>query len=300
MQDIKHIEGLTYLTVIKYVSNHLSGENIAIGLIAVNQENSFFRISQRKVSLVKRLNPEVGKLLDFSISQLNKLFKEDITKTLQSKLLLNKILSLDYINRLSVYNNGVLQFSSPQSYNILFKESNFNEFFKKFITDKSDNALVKVHTNSHFDTILQQRFYGPLKDKIDVDYVLKKQQLPSLLFDFHLDGIGVNGVMYAVKSIDINSQKKASQLKVEISEYESVLDRLDRFAKQKGLSEDSQYHLIFEEYNGKIPSLLELSSILNQNNMPLFKVSSTKDVKPIVDSIINSKAKKFSEAFSFK
>ena len=154
--------------------------------------------------------------------------------------------------------------------------------------------------SSPFKRILQQNFYLPLKDKIDVDYTLKKQQLPSLLFDFHLDGIGVNSAMYAVKSIDINAQKNATHLKAEISEYESVLDRLNLFAEQKGLSAaNSQYHLVFEEYNGDIPSLLELSSILRQDTMPLFKVhaASAKEVKVIADSIIKYHPKKFSEIF---
>lgn len=42
---------------------------------------------------------------------------------------------------------------------------------------------------------------------------------------------------------------------------------------------------------------MELSSILQQNTMPLFKVSSANEVKVIADSIIKNKAKKFSEIF---
>ena len=103
--------------------------------------------------------------------------------------------------------------------------------------------------------------------------------------------------MCAVKSIDINAQKNATHLRAEISEYESVLDRLNLFAKQKGLPGDPQYHLVFEEYSGDNASLMELSSILQQNTMPLFKVSSANEVKVIADSIIKNKAKKFSEIF---
>lgn len=298
MQSINkniNIKGITYLSVLKYVSNNLSGENIAIGLLAVSEDQAFFEISKRKLDLVKRLNSNAGKLIDFSVAQLNKLFKEDIKKSGQHKLLQNKILSIDYLNRLSLYNNGVLQFSNPQSFNLVFEESDFNEFFKKFISDETDKPLHKDMSVSLVKKMLQQDFYTPLRNQIDVDFTLKKQQLPSLFFDFHLDGIGVNGAMYAVKSIDVNSQKNASHLKIEISEYESVLERLTRFGESKGLSGEPQYHLVFEEYNGNIPSLMELSSILKQNNMPLFNVSSTKDIKGIADSIIKNKAKKFSE-----
>lgn len=298
MQSIhKNIKEISYLSVLKYVSNNLSGENIAIGLVVISNEQAFFKISKRKVDFVKRLNADVGKLIDFSIAQLNKLFSEDIKKSPQQKLIHTKILFVDYLNRLSAYNNGVLQFSNPQTFNLVFEESNFNEFFKKFISADVEKPLGKAVSNSPFKRILQQNFYVPLKDKIDVDYTLKKQQLPSLLFDFHLDGIGVNGAMCAVKSIDINAQKNATHLRAEISEYESVLDRLNLFAKQKGLPGDPQYHLVFEEYSGDNASLMELSSILQQNTMPLFKVSSANEVKVIADSIIKNKAKKFSEIF---
>ncbi|MDP1747712.1 MAG: hypothetical protein Q8L90_19210 [Bacteroidota bacterium] len=298
MQNINkniNIKGITYLSVLKYVSNNLSGENIAIGMLAVSEEQAFFKISKRKIDLVKRLNADAGKLIEFSVAQLNKVFSEDIKKSGQHKLLHTKILSLDYLNRLSVYNNGVLQFSNPQSFNVVFEEKDFEGFFKKFISDDSEKSLNKEVSPSHIKEILKQNFYIPLKDKIDVDFTLRKQQLPSLLFDFHLDGIGANGAMYAVKSIDVNAQKNATHLKIEISEYESVLDRLTRFGESIGLSGVPQYHLIFEEYNGHIPSLIELSCILKQNTMPLFKVSSAKDVNVIADSIIQNKAKKFSE-----
>nr|MBA3971190.1 hypothetical protein [Bacteroidota bacterium] len=107
---------------------------------------------------------------------------------------------------------------------------------------------------------------------------------------------GVNGAMYAVKSIDINAQNNAGHLKVEISEYESVIERLNKFASSRGLSSDHQYHLVFEEYKGNNPSLLELVSILKQDNMPLFKVSSDKDLNEITSVILENKAKKFSES----
>lgn len=291
----KNIRDNTYLSVLKYVSNNLSGESIAIGLLAVSENRSFFKVSKHKIDIVKRLNSDAGKLIVFSVEQLMKIFEEDLKKSGQKKLFFNKILSVDYLNRLSVYNNGVLQFSNPQSFNVVFEDVAFNSFFKKFISDDLEKPIINELGKSQLSKLLQHEFYTPLKDKIDVDFTLKKQQLPSLLFDFHLDGIGVNGAMYAVKSIDVNAQKNASHLRVEISEYESVLNRLNLFAESKNISGEPQYHLVFEEYNGNIPSLLELAGILQRNEMPLFKVSSTKDIKRITNSIIKNKAKKFSE-----
>ena len=147
--------------MLKYVSNNLSGENIAIGLVVISNEQAFFKISKRKIDFVKRLNVDIAKLIDFSIAQLNKLFSDDIKKSSQQKPIHTKILSIDYLNRLSAYNNGLLQFSNPQTYNLAFEESNFNEFFKKFIGDDLEKSSVKEVNNSYFKKILQKDFMFP-------------------------------------------------------------------------------------------------------------------------------------------
>lgn len=289
------LKNITYISVLKYVSNNLSGENIAIGLLAVSDKKRFLKISKSKLKLIKSLNADASKLIEFSLNQLNKIFDDDLKNFDQQKLINQNILSVEYLNRLASYNNGLVQFSSPQTFNMIFEEADFDNFFQKYISIEPEVSPKKVIPNSRLKVELQNNFYNPLRNKIDVDYTLKRKSLPSLLFDFHLDGLGVNGAVYAVKSIDVNTHSYPAHLKNEISEYESVLERLTRFGNEKGISGKPKYNLVFEEYKGNVPSLIELSSIISENNMPLFEVCSTKNIDQIKTSIIDSKATKFSE-----
>ena len=289
------LKNITYISVLKYVSNNLSGENIAIGLLAVSDKKRFLKISKSKLKLIKSLNADASKLIEFSLNQLNKIFEDDLKNSDQQKLINQNILSIEYLNRLANYNNGIVQFSSPQTFNMIFEEDDFENFFQKYISIEPEVSPKKILPNSSLKVELQNNFYNPLRNKIDVDYTLKKKSLPSLLFDFHLDGLGVNGAVYAVKSIDVNTHINSAHLKNEISEYESVLERLTRFGNEKGISDNPKYSLVFEEYKGNVPSLIELSSIINENNMPLFDVYSSKNIGKIKTSIIDSKATKFSE-----
>jgi hypothetical protein len=275
------------------VSNSLSGENIALGLLVISESGSWFRISERKLELAKRIYPDSGKLVDFSITQFQKVFHEDLQISSQQKLVNHQFLSQEYIKRLSVYNNGLLQFTAPQAFDMVFQEADFNNFFLKFIgTEQKNNSKVKKR--SQLKSLVQKNFYQPLQGKIDVDYTLKRGQLPSLYFDFHFDGVGVNGGMYAVKSIDLNAQSSIAHVKNEISGFESVIERLNQFAEKKKLKEDPQYFLVFEEYKGSSASLSELSDMLKQNNMPQFKVKHSNDLEQIADRILKNKVGKFS------
>jgi hypothetical protein len=295
MKNKFELENVTYLSVVRYVSNSLSGENIAIGLLMSSSSNTFFKLSERKIKLAKSMNPASAKLIDFSLNQLKKLFHNELNISTQQRLLNQNLVNVEYLNRLSVYNNGNIQFSTPNIFNIMYNEQDFDAFFNKYISNDEFGHERKIEHVSKLKSEIETRFYSALRDKIDIDYTIKKQELPALIFDFHFDGIGVNGSVCAVKSIDMNANISAAHIRTEISEYESVLERLNLFAQKHGIMDAPKYHLLFDAYTGKAPSLIELSSIISENNMPFFEVNSSEDIDKISKAIIDTKAKKFSE-----
>lgn len=289
----------SHYSILKFVNNPLSGENISLGLIVISDQDVYFRLSTQKLSIAKKLNPHSISLLEYSLEQLRNFLAYDLADQSYKLIQFKKTLDTSFLNRLSNYNNGILQFSKPSFIKATIDGSVFDSYFKKFIDDNIvDEKLGEVEPQKNISQLkynIEQNLYIPLKDKIDVNYTLNKKVLPSLFFDFHLDGIGVNGAMYAAKSVDLNSNRQIGQIVKEISEYESVIDRLNKFAELKQITGDHQYFLIADQYNGKSLSYMDLYSLLKESNMPFFKLISSNEIDIIVNLVNKNKARKFSE-----
>lgn len=283
----------SFYSILKYVNNPLSNEVIALGLVAINDDKIYFHLSPQKLELAKKLNPLNYKLLDFSLNQFKHFVKKEVLDQSTFLFKSDKYLNKNFLNRLYDYNNGILQFSKPEGLNSDISAEVFNDYFKKFIGVEPPSQ--EKQTKSKFRKEIEAKLYGPLKDRIDVDYTLKKKQLDTLFFDFHLDGIGINGSLYAAKAIDFNSNRQLAQIRNDISDFESVIERLKLLAQSRGLSDEHRFCLIVDPYNGNSPSYNDLYSLLKQNNMPLFEIMSSGEMNKFVDVVIMRNARKFSE-----
>jgi len=154
--------------------------------------------------------------------------------------------------------------------------------------DQASESYLKRH--------VKENFYKPMRKQIDVDFTLSKQQLPSLFFDFHLDGIGVNGAMYAVKAIDLNGKQPLDTIQKELSKYESVLDRLNLFAHEHKISGKANYYLVTDPYHGTSRERRDLYSLLSKEHMPSFDVIGSHSLAGIVREFRRKNVRKFSEA----
>lgn len=283
----------SYYSILKFVNNDVSQESISLGLFVISGPKLFFKLSEKKVNFAHKLNPESKKLMGFALKNLIKHFNFGANKN--DLFLPSQADHKEYLNRLSNYNNGILQFSKPAFIKKDFDQKIFQCYFDELIGSELDKASELHQAQlSEFNLKLESKLYSPLRSQIDVDYMLKQSSLPSLFFDFHFDGLGVNGAMYGVKAIDFNS-KKVNALRAEIAEYESVIDRLKKFASQNNINGQHQYYLLADPYLGSSPSNFDLYSILESEEMPSFKLANTSDIKGIVKEIQQNKAQKFSD-----
>ncbi len=280
-------------SILKYVNNPLSNEAIALGLIVIADKQVYFHLSNQKLELAKKLNSKNYKLLEFSLNQFKSFVKREAVDESIFLFKSEKQLNNEYLNRLSNYNNGILQFSKPEIIHSNVSPTTFQDYFKKFIGEEIH--FEGKQKESDFKKVIEEKLYNPLRDKIDIDYILRKKQIDTLFFDFHFDGIGVNGSLYAAKAIDFNSNRQLGQIRNDISDFESVIERLKRLADSKGLSSDHKFCLIVDQYKGNAPSYNDLYSILKKDNMPLFDIISSKEMDTFVDLVIKNKARKFSE-----
>lgn len=286
----------SFYSIIRFVNNPLSKENLAIGLIMISNDKIFYKFSAEKIQLVNKINPLNFKLLEYTIEKVKSFIKNELEKDISLFSDDNK-LNLEYLKRLSIYNNGFLQFDNPSVINIDFNEVKFNDLFHKYI-DLVIKPVEKKTIDNSFSKIVKKVFREPLKDIIDIDYKIKKAEIPNLFFDYKLDGIGYNGIIYSVKSIDLNSEKPIDQIRKEISELESLNPRIDLFGKSKGFNpEKNKHYLVIDKYKGKKHSYNELYEILSSQKSEDYKYQliNSIELKDVTSNIKRANAHKFSD-----
>ncbi|MCA0349084.1 MAG: hypothetical protein LCH35_07465 [Bacteroidetes bacterium] len=286
----------SFYSIIRFVNNPLSKENLAIGLIMISNDKIFHKFSVEKIQLVNKINPLNFKLLEYTIDKVSNFIKSELENEVSLFSDDSKV-NLEYLKRLSIYNNGFLQFDSPSVINIDFDEVKFNDFFHKYIDLVIKPVEKKVIDNS-FARVIKNVFREPLKDIINIDYKVKKAEIPNLFFDYKLDGIGYNGIIYSVKSIDLNSERPIDQIRKDISELESLNPRIDLFGKSKGFEPQyNKHYLVIDKYKGKKASYHELYEILSNQNSDHYKyhLINSEELKDVTSDIKNANANKFTD-----
>jgi hypothetical protein len=289
-----------YYSILRFVNNPLTDESIALGLVMLPEPESgqsvqaMFRLSEIKVEFAKKLNPGCAKLLAFSLEQLNTYFQQDLVAQTDRLIQFPVQVQQSFIERLATYNNGILQFTEPAYIESTTLITAFERYFNTFI---EANLPVKEKQTVGGLSRMQRRviteLYEPLRGKIDVDYTLRKKQLPTLFFDYHLDGLGVNGAMYAVKAVDLNANHHIDTLERKLSEFESVIDRLNKFAKEREINNEPHYYLIVDPYEGESRDRKELYDILQSTEK--FELRTSSKLKQIATEMQQRKVGKFSE-----
>jgi len=286
----------SFYSIIRFVNNPLSKENLAIGLIMISNNKIYYKFSNEKIQIVNKINPVNFKLLEYTIEKINKFINDELESDVSLFSDDNKV-NFEYLKRLSIYNNGFLQFDTPSIINIDFDVIKFNDFFHKYI-DLSHKSVEKKQIDNTFSKRIKQVFREPLMNVIDIDYKVKKTEIPNLFFDYKLDGIGYNGVIYSVKSIDLNAERPIDAVRKEISELESLNYRIDLFGKSKGFDPvKNKHYLVIDKYVGKKASYEELYNIIKSQNFSdyQYKLISSDDLKNVTEDIKSSNANKFSE-----
>jgi hypothetical protein len=192
---------------------------------------------------------------------------------------------------------GLLQFSKPRYIESDTIIAAFEDYYARFIELKSEVVPEKIAiaSESPLQRHIKENFYKPMRKQIDVDYTLHKQQLPSLYFDYHLEGIGVNGAMYAVKAIDLNGNQQLDTIHKELSEYESVIERLNLFAERHKINGPAHYYLVTDPYEGNNRDRRDLYNLLSKDSMPSFDVVDSHSLAGIVREFRRKNVRKFSE-----
>lgn len=130
-----------FYTIIKISPNTTVGDTVSIGLLAIDDHDIWFRISDDKKHVVKMFfeNPET---VDFAVGQLTT-YLGDCQKSdrLDNSIHDEKpVWSPEYLDHLSQSFNGVLRFSSPSEIRETLNKENFDKLFSLLITGQKQKV----------------------------------------------------------------------------------------------------------------------------------------------------------------
>jgi len=289
----------SFYSIVRFINNSLTNENLAVGMVVISGKDVFYKFSAEKVSLVKKINPINVSLLEYTLDKIKSFIDDEILskKPLFSDLTFN----VEYLERLSIYNNGFLKFDKPSGINMSFDMEKFDNFFRRYI---ELNIVIppKPIIDRTFTNAVNKAFSEPLKNKIDINYKMKKGLIPNLFFDYKLDGIGMNGVIYTVKSIDLNAEPPIDKLNTQVTDLESLNHRIDLFGRGRLdiQPEENKHYLVVDKYEGKKVSYKNLYDMLKSQSPDdyLYSVIGTNELAKVTEDIKKTGAKKFSEVLS--
>ncbi len=288
----------SFYSIVRFINNSLSNENLAVGMIVISGGNVFYKFSADKLNLIKKISPLNSSLLAYTLDKIKSFIDQEI---LSNKPLFNDLtFNVDYLKRLSIYNNGFLKFDKPSGIDLSFDVKKFDDFFKRYV-ELNIGIPDKPVIDRSFSNAVTKVFSEPLKNKIDINYKMKKGIIPNLFFDYQLDGIGVNGVIYTVKSIDLNAEHPIDKLNTQVTDLESLNHRLDLFGRGLEINPDENKHyLVVDKYQGKKASYKNLYDMLKSQSPKdySYAVIGTNELAKVTAEIERKGAKKFSEVLS--
>jgi len=236
------------LSIIYLQTNSVSGEKIAVGLLAVSEKEVFFQISEHKLKLVAKLsNSDIMKHAEISFALIsNKVTETNKENKSHSLLKSDSMFTKEYISYLNKYSKGLIQFDIPKSYAGTIDKKIFKNLFQQFIGAWEE----KEHTeNKHaqFHTVIKKKLNKPVfKQKTDVDYSLKPDKIEGLLKQQDITLISKNGNILAAQAIDFNYSEES--ITKHAYELEVIISCLEKLGKENiNKKHQGSYYLLFNK-----------------------------------------------------
>ena len=232
------------LSVIYLQTNSASGEKIAVGLLAVSENEIFFKIAENKIKLAAKLSTgDVLKHAELSFALISNKIAETNKENKGHALIKNESLfTKEYISYLNKYSKGLIQFDTPKSFAGAIEKEMFKTLFQQFIGiwEEKKPAQKKVE---QFHTIIKKQLDKPVfKEKVDVDYTLNPEKIPGLLKSQDITLISKNGNILAAQAIDFNNSEEV--ITKHAYEYEVMINSLQELG-QKSISKKHDGELLF-------------------------------------------------------
>ncbi len=251
------------LSIIYLQTNTVSGEKIAVGLLAISENEVFFQVSDHKLKLVAKLsNADVLKHAEISFALINNKVVETNKENKSHSLIKNdSLFTKEYISYLNKYSKGLMQFDMPKLYAGIVDKKIFKTLFQQFIGEweEKPEAAKKI---VQFHTVIKKQLNKPVfKQKVDVDYTLNPQKIAGLLKPLDITLISKNGSILAAQAIDFSNSEDV--ITKHTYELQVIIDCLEKLGKQNiNKKHNGSYYLLFNKPTKKSPQEKLLNEII--------------------------------------
>ena len=191
-------------------------EKITIGLFLLDDKEVFFKSSKNKLGSAKTLfSDDAYASLKDALKNIESTVKKQIRIDKKHELGFdkNKVLTNNYLEYLSRYNNNILTFSSPKEIELEANSSIFSNLFKNFID--SAEVLTDLKSTSEIETFITSN-RQVLSKYFNIDQEITSKEIPNLIVPVKITLIGQNEVATFVQSLDM--EKRIDLLSNNISE----------------------------------------------------------------------------------
>tara|TARA_R100000935_G_scaffold15037_2_gene29863 strand:- start:23 stop:883 length:861 start_codon:yes stop_codon:yes gene_type:complete len=220
-------------------------EKISVGLVMSNGEKTIFKVSDKKLQIVKNLIS--NQRYNLVKSYLNNISEEvasksnDFTLDIDFKTI-NNWLNESYFNYLNRYSNNLVIYSEPRNIDLEINSENFKTIFQKLIFDFNEEVdLIKIE---NILTKVKTKLYSKIEDRVNLNVTLKSSDFKELLTPVDVNFIGKNGKVVAGQTIDF--VKRLYNLEHDLTSFISLTKAVDYPNKYKG-----KYFLVGQEPDKK-------------------------------------------------
>jgi hypothetical protein len=264
------------------------------------------RFSVERTQRLRRLYPDVDesliKFVSKGIDSALKPIKEQEASAKTSPLLgpplsidKSKIRLLDpgYLEYLSRYHNGLIQFSAPQPVATNDVRKEFERIYNMFVADPDELVSRK---EKELPNTIYQRLRSHLKgveNRLDLDYELKRDSIHGLIKGTTVDFIGYNGQIVCGKSIDLEGQSidtSAQSLTILIQVFDALKMNFEKNGKH------GKFYLVTKAPDSKQKKLYQFwMNVLYWKDKGYFNVSDVDGAYEIAQYVEKQDVIPFSE-----
>jgi hypothetical protein len=157
------------------------GDRVAIGMLIFKHDKLIYRFSDEKLKSLKSILGSKGELIRKSLSLTQKYIENIDTNKNPIFNEARNIVSESYLEKLSVYSNGIIQYQKPT---LAILTDTFDENHLYSTLFPSTIEIKKEDHKDEFKQIIESDFLGKVKDQIHIKIEIDYNIIPDLYFQF--------------------------------------------------------------------------------------------------------------------
>lgn len=211
----------TFYSILSAVINPVSGEKIAIGLLLSDGNESIFRCSDSRLSIVNQIvDNNTRQFIKSYIKSIDSVIRNiDINNDTTNIFYCegkNVIVNEPYIEYLSKYSKNVISFSKPAKIDLKVEKEVFNNLFAKFITEEHEPE-VKIERKIK---LVKNELFPKAEKHFTIEKHFVQSKETKLLLPVKIDLFGTNGKIVIGHFFDL--EKPTNNIKSDFYDFEQI------------------------------------------------------------------------------